>query len=98
MGTDEKLDVIRKELVQIRLVQVKQEENLREHMRRTEVQERSSEKLWSAIEAFKKDMDRSLRPLKQHVDRVQFFFAAVGVVAALAGIFEAAVTIWERLH
>jgi hypothetical protein len=67
-------------------------------MRRTEVQERSSEKLWAAIEAFKKDMDKKLAPLKQHVDRVQFFFAAVGVVAALAGIFEAAVTIWEKLR
>lgn len=72
---DDKLESVDKTLV-------KQEENLREHMRRTEILERQHEGIQS-------EMHNELEPIKAHVQQVKgvskFLAAAIPIIAAAAG-------------
>lgn len=72
---DDKLESVDKTLV-------KQEENLREHMRRTELLEKQHEQLQSEIH-------EELEPVKAHVNQVKgiakFLAAAIPIIGAVAG-------------
>lgn len=72
---DDKLDAVDKTLV-------KQEENLREHMRRTELLEKQHEMLQS-------DIHEELEPIKSHINQVKgiskFLAAALPLLGAAAG-------------
>ena len=74
---NEKLDCVDKTLV-------KQEENLREHMRRTHILEKQHESLRS-------EMHEELQPIKSHISQLKgitkFVLAAIPLLAALAGVF-----------
>ena len=73
---DDKLDSVDKTLV-------KQEENLREHMRRTEILESQHADLSS-------HMDEELEPIKTHVAQVKgvtkFIATAIPILIGLAGV------------
>lgn len=72
---DSKLDSVDKTLV-------KQEENLREHMRRTELLESQHERLEQQVHS-------ELEPVKAHIQQVKgvtkFLVAAIPIVAAILG-------------
>lgn len=72
---DKKFDRVEERLDSMDKTLVKQEENLKEHMRRTELAERSIEK-----------MDTDLKPIKKHVDMLQGVFKFIGLIATVVGI------------
>ena len=73
---DEKLDSVDKTLV-------KQEMNLQQHMRRTEIQEES-------LEVLKKYMHNEVEPIKDHIKKVsaitKFMVGAVSALSAIVAI------------
>lgn len=72
---ERKFDNVENRLDSMDKTLVKQEENLKEHMRRTELAERSIEK-----------MDTDLKPIKKHVDMLQGVFKFIGLIATVVGI------------
>jgi hypothetical protein len=77
----ESLDKIDSELTELRIISAKQEENIKEHIRRTELAEENLTILRQEIE-----------PLKQHVIVINGILRVIGVVSVIigsaAGIFE----------
>lgn len=73
----DEIRMMREELQGIKIVNVKQEQNLREHMKRSDALEES-------IDILRKEM----KPLQKHVLFVDFFFKALGGIAVLATIAE----------
>ena len=77
----ESLDKIDSELTELRIISAKQEENIKEHIRRTELAEENLTLLRQEIE-----------PLKQHVIVINGILRVIGVVSVIigsaAGIFE----------
>lgn len=70
-----KLDRLDNRLDKMTIVMVKQEENLKEHMRRTELLENQNE-------AFQ----QSLEPVKSHVDQVRGAAKLIGLIGAITAI------------
>lgn len=83
---DEKLDSVDKTMV-------KQEENLREHMRRTEILEEQHSVLRTEAQkqhdTVRSEMHDELEPIKAHVQQVKgvskFLAAALPILGAIAG-------------
>lgn len=77
----ESLDKIDSELMELRIISTKQEENIKEHIRRTELAEENLVMLRQEME-----------PLKQHVIVINGILRVIGVVSVIigsaAGIFE----------
>lgn len=73
----DEIRMMREEIQSMKIVNVKQEQNLREHMRRSNALEES-------LDVLKKE----LKPLQKHVQMVDFFFKALGGIAVLATIAE----------
>ncbi len=77
----ESLDRIEADITNLRIITAKQEENIKEHIRRTELAEENLTLLRKEIE-----------PLKQHVIVINGILRTIGVVSVVigsaAGIFE----------
>lgn len=84
MTTDQKLDKIAETLVRIQLTQIKQEENLREHMRRTAVAEKSLDQLKRVVELTEQKLEKRIAPIQKHVDQMKFIFWLATVVGGAA--------------
>lgn len=71
---DEKLDRIYDKIERIVIIQARQEENLKEHMKRTAIAEKN-------IEIIHKE----LSPIKNHVERVKGAFWIITSIGAIVG-------------
>lgn len=72
---EEKLEKIDERLSSIGITLVKQEVNLREHMRRTQLNEQAIEKITD-----------NLVPINKHVSHVEGAFKVLGMIATAAGV------------
>lgn len=79
---DNKIDRLDNRLDGVEKIQVKQEANLGEHMRRTDLAEES-------IQLLRED----LKPVQTHVSYMNGFLKGIGILATLAGIGAAALEI-----
>lgn len=81
-----KLDGIHDRLTGILVEQAEIKRDLREHMRRTALNEKNGHRLEALIVTVRDGLERKLRPIQKHVDRVQFLFAILVGAGALAGV------------
>lgn len=72
---DSKIDKLDSRLDQVEKIQIKQEANLGEHMRRTDVAEKNLGLLW---EAFK--------PVQKHVNYMEGALKALGIIGTVTAI------------
>jgi hypothetical protein len=84
-----RLDSIKDEISAVRVIQARHEENLKDHMRRSLANEKNGHRLEALIMTVKDGLERKLRPIQKHVDRVQFLFVLVVSAGALAGAAKA---------
>ncbi len=82
----DKIDELGKEIVQLKLISIKQESNLKEHMRRSDMLEEQ-------LNMFKSSMD----PIKKHVTHVETTLKLFGLFATFAGIVQVAIEIGKFL-
>lgn len=73
----DEIRMMREEMQAIKIVNVKQEQNLREHMKRSDALEEN-------LDILRKNM----KPLQRHVMMVDWFFKLLGVIAILVTIAE----------
>lgn len=69
-------DKISEDITQIKVIQAKQEENLREHMRRTQILEERQDK-------FVEHFDTELKPIKSHINLIEAGLKIGGIGAAI---------------
>ena len=81
---EKKLDSIESKLSDIDKTLVRQEENLKEHMRRTELNEIAVEKLSLALE-----------PVRTHVSQVEGVAKFLGVFAVLVSIVAGIISLFK---
>jgi chromosome segregation ATPase len=67
---NEKLDSIEREVVEIKLILVKQEENIRHHIRRTDLAEENL-----------KELREQIRPIEKHVQHVEGALKLLGGIS-----------------
>jgi hypothetical protein len=87
-----RLGALKDEVVAIRVIQARHEENLKTHMRRSDAAEKNGHRLEALIVTVRDGLERKLRPIQTHVDRVQFLFAILVGLGVLAGAVK---TIYE---
>jgi hypothetical protein len=80
----EKLDRVIEAIHRIDVTLARQEENLREHMRRTEIAEKNIENLRT-----------DLKPVQQHVTRVEGVAKALTVCGVIVGIVTGVIKVLE---
>lgn len=80
----EKLDRVIEAIHRIDVTLARQEENLREHMRRTEIAEKSIETLRAEV-----------KPVQQHVLRVEGIIKALTVSGVVVGIVTGLIKVME---
>ena len=80
------LDTIQRDVSDIKVTAARQEENLKEHMRRTELAEEGIK--LARIEAATKAqaLEEELRPVKNHVMMVNGVLKFIGLIGLLVGI------------
>lgn len=71
----EKVDFIKDNITDVKIIQARHDENLKEHMRRTALLEEADKKL---VE--------ELKPIKLHVSRVDGVLKFIGLLSGIAGI------------
>ena len=79
-------DAVQKELKEVNVSLVKQEENLRQHMYRTELAEKRLEHI-----------EEDLKPIKSVLAGAKGVFAVIGAIATLAGMVLAIFEIVTKL-
>lgn len=72
----EQQDKIMENITEIKVIQAKQEENLREHMRRTELLEERQDR-------FVSHFDDELKPIKSHISFIEAGLKIGGISAAV---------------
>jgi chromosome segregation ATPase len=75
---NEKLDSIEREVVEIKLILVKQEENIRHHIRRTDLAEESL-----------KELREQIKPIEKHVQHVEGALKLLGGISVFAAFLVA---------
>ena len=75
---------ISKDLTDIKIIQAKQEENLKNHMHRTELLEESNERLFEEI-----------GPIKAHVNHVEGGLKLLGLVSLIIGMAAGIIKIYS---
>lgn len=81
-----KQDNIGSDIVEIKIVQAKQQISLDEHIRRSEALERAQEKLFNELE-----------PIKTHVSRVDGAIKFIGIVSVIISILTGIVKLLQLL-
>lgn len=80
------LQIIQRDIGDIKVTAARQEENLKEHMRRTELAEEAIALARTEASAKAKALELELLPVKNHVIMVNGVFKFIGIVAVLLGI------------
>lgn len=83
---DRKFDAVESRIDSIDKTLVKQEENLKEHMRRTDLAEKAIERV-----------DSDLKPIKKHVDMLQGVVKFVTLIGVIVGIIGGVLKIYGIL-
>jgi hypothetical protein len=78
---------ISKDITEIKVVQAKQEENLKNHMYRTELLEESNERLFEEI-----------GPIKAHVNNVEGGLKLLGLASLVIGMIAGVIKIYSFFH
>lgn len=72
---NQKLEVIEREIVEIKLILVRQEENIRHHIRRTDLAEENL-----------KELRNQLKPIETHVRHVEGALKVFGFISVLVAV------------
>lgn len=83
---ESKIDKIADDLVEIKIVQVKEQVSLDEHIRRTELLEYAQEEIFE-----------ELKPIKMHIGQVNGAFKVIGLLASLASVVGLVFKLFGRL-
>ena len=73
---NEKLDKLTDDIVDVKVILAKQEENIKHHIKRTDLLEEN-------VEILRDEMRKDLRPIKKHVQSVGNLLKFVGATGAL---------------
>jgi cob(I)alamin adenosyltransferase len=84
---DERLERIEQQLIVIRETLAVNTHSLQEHMRRTDLLERRLDQ-----------QANDLKPVREHVIRVDAILKALGALAALAGVAASLIKVLEYIH
>ena len=90
-----RIEDVRETLQTINITLVRQELNLREHMRRTEIAEESIKHLRSEIKDTRSDLHSEIEPIQKHVDGVNYIFRVAVAISVLSGAAFSAVKLYE---
>lgn len=85
---ENKIDRISDRLDSIEKIQVKQEANIGEHMRRTDLAEENTSLLRKQVEVSIKDLQDEFKPIQKHVLYTEGFLKGLGILALIATITE----------
>lgn len=77
-------DTIKNDITDIKIIQGKQEENLKEHMRRTDILEKTSEQLYN-----------ELKPIKIHVNRIDGVLKFLGLLSLVVSLISGLLKIFQ---
>lgn len=88
---DNKIDKLGERLDSMEKVQIKQEANLGEHMRRTELAEEN-------ISILRSDLKIDLRPLQKHVSYMEGALKGLGIISMVIGIIIGLAKLLEYFH
>lgn len=77
----DKMDLLVDSVADLRVIVAKQEENIRYHIKRTDLLEQQ-------VEISKKEFLENIKPIQKHVVYVETFLKIMGGLAVLVGIFE----------
>lgn len=80
---EDKIDTLNEHLSNILTTTIENTANLREHMRRTELNEEQVALLRELIDIHKKDLETKLDPVLTFVDRIKFTLTALSFLGAL---------------
>lgn len=97
MSNDDKLDRIADELVEIKIILTKQEGNLAEHMRRTELLEDALLEHDKLREDLENKLLEKIEPIEQFKDRIDGALKLIGLIAVSFSIVTSIVKIIEYL-
>lgn len=92
---EERLDEVRSTLHSIDKTLVRQESNLQEHMRRTEIAEESIKYLRSDLRTTRAELVTEIEPIKKHVDGLNYILKVAVALSVLAGTVVSAVKVYE---
>ncbi len=78
----DKLSSIDDRLNKIEETSARHDENLKEHMKRSDLLEKN-------LNLIESDLDEKIEPIQKHINYVEGFFKLLGVIAVIVGIYSA---------
>lgn len=78
----DKLSSIDERLNKIEETSARHDENLKEHMKRSDLLEKN-------LNLIESDLDEKIEPIQKHINYVEGFFKLLGVIALIVGIYSA---------